>query len=204
MGEGDQRVGGVEIALEGTEIGLERPERQQHPARDAVFGFDPPENPGVFFGVGAPAVDAVLRDQPAREIDEGHLEHALGAIGAQHLGILGDGSEEGIDRGLVVAGGDRLGFKPVDEGGEGAAAFGVCAGRSEKRGGKAGNEAHGNICPVYVSGQVNDTISANAIETATKACHRRHSIATAASISAGPISRRPRALTQGRSRICPS
>lgn len=56
----------------------------------AVVGFDPVKDGIVACGVAAACGDAVVRDQAAGEIDEGALEHALCAIGAQHGGIGAD------------------------------------------------------------------------------------------------------------------
>ena len=81
MGQGEEGVPCVEIALDLAEIGLEGPEGQEDAAGDAVFGFGPGEDPVQFGGFRLCRGEAVLRDQRAREIEEGLAEHGLGAVG---------------------------------------------------------------------------------------------------------------------------
>ncbi len=77
VGQGHQRVERVEIALKGSEIGLKRPERKEDAPRNAIFAFDAVKHGVVFLCIRAAPIDAVLRNQAAREVDERLLEDAL-------------------------------------------------------------------------------------------------------------------------------
>jgi len=124
MGQGEEGVPCVEIALDLAEIGLEGPEGQEDAAGDAVFGFGPGEDPVQFGGFRLCRGEAVLRDQRAREIEEGLAEDGLGTVGAEDLLVLpciGEKVFHGLRRQALCRG---LGGHRVEEGVEIAAAGG--------------------------------------------------------------------------------
>lgn len=77
MGQRDKRVHGVEIALHRAKVSLERPEGQQNPAGHPELALYPVEDRIPFLCVSLAGLNAVLADEPARKVDEGHLENAL-------------------------------------------------------------------------------------------------------------------------------
>lgn len=115
MGQCRQRIGRVEIALHRAIVGFKGPEGQQHLAGQSEFGLDPVKDRAMPARHRAAPVDAVLRNQPARKLDERHLEHALRPVGAQHLGILPQAGREPVERGAVDAPGPGFGFQPLQE-----------------------------------------------------------------------------------------
>ncbi|EPX87037.1 hypothetical protein Salmuc_03012 [Salipiger mucosus DSM 16094] len=145
--ERHQRVGGVEIALDGAVVGLEGPEGQQHAPRDAVVALDPVEDLVVALGHLAAPVQPVLADELARELDEGRLEEALPPVALQHLAVLPDPVKEGLRDRRVVPAIHRLGAQIGDEGAEVAPAGNLLrlggAGKAQRK--KEGADAHGNL-----------------------------------------------------------
>ena len=121
MGEGDQRVDGVEIALIGAEIGLERPEGQQDPRLHAIVTLRTVEDRAVTVVIRAACIHAVLRDQRAREIQKRALEDALAAVRVYDGLFMPDIAEEIVDERPIIAAISRLRAQPVDEAAEIAA-----------------------------------------------------------------------------------
>ena len=101
MRQSDQSVAGVEIALHLTKVGLERPECQKHPARDAKAGLDGIKGAVKARRVPPPVVDPVLADQRARKCDEVFLENPLAAVGLQHLRVDPCATQHGFGGGRI-------------------------------------------------------------------------------------------------------
>lgn len=96
MRQRHKRIGGVKITLKRTVIRLEGPEGQKDIAVYAIGLFDPVENRRPLPCLGLARVDAVLRNQAAREIDEGALEDTLGTISTQNSRVLPYRSKETV------------------------------------------------------------------------------------------------------------
>ena len=103
MGQGDQRVAGVEIPLKAAVVGLKGPKGQQDATVDAIGGFNPAKGAVVFFGHRPAPVDAVLRYQVAGKLDKGFLEHPLRPIRPQNLGVLAGAFEKAVDGCPVIS-----------------------------------------------------------------------------------------------------
>ena len=59
MGEGDKRIGRVEIALEGAVVGFKSPKGQKHAAVHAIGAFNVVEDRVIGLCVGKPPVQPV-------------------------------------------------------------------------------------------------------------------------------------------------
>ena len=145
--EGEKRVAGVEIALDLTEVRLERPERQDDAARNAVVRLGAGKGRVVFPGVNGGVLDAVLADQALAEFEEAFAEKGLAAVVLQDGFVHARAVEEGVDRGPRGPGGGGLGADRGDESVEISAAGGrlglggQAERRAEHRGQKSGNRA---------------------------------------------------------------
>ena len=151
MRQRDQRVQRVEIPLESTVIGLEGPERQQHPARDAVIALDPVEDLVPALRQLAPPVEPVLADQLARELDEWRLEDALRPVAAQHAAVLPRPGQEAPRHLGVVAHRHGLVPQPRLEGLEVTAAGHLLreSRTGERKGDETGERAHVNLVSAF-------------------------------------------------------
>ena len=81
MGQGGQRIGGVEIALKGTVIGFKGPKRQQNPPWDAILCLDPGENRIPFAAHFSAAAGPVFRNQTAGKAGKIQLKNTLPPVG---------------------------------------------------------------------------------------------------------------------------
>ncbi len=101
MGQCDQRIERVVIALKGAEIGLEGPEGQQDASAYAEppFGF---VKDGVeALTIASSCIKPVLADETPREFDEGLREKSLTPVGIQRALVEPGAAEKAIDRALI-------------------------------------------------------------------------------------------------------
>ena len=133
MAQRQQRVAGVEIALHLTKIRLECPERQNDPARGAVFLRRRLERGVVFLGIAGRARNATLTDQTLRKLKESLAENALGTVRLDHRRIALRARQKGFGRPGGQTLGGRLGGNGAQKPGEIAATGG--------RQGRAGHQA---------------------------------------------------------------
>lgn len=125
MRQRHQGVAGVEITLDGAEIGFHRPESGDDASGNAEFLFGAGKDVGILLHLLAADVEASLADGALGEFKEGLLEDALGPIPAQNLGVdLGVG-KSGVGGCRACAGGNCILLDAFKEGGQIAAA-GCC------------------------------------------------------------------------------
>ena len=129
MGQCNQGVGSVEIALKRAVVRFESPECQQDIPVNAIFAFDAIKYRFVLPCFGTTYVDPVLRDQTARKVDEWTLENPLRPVGAQHGVVLAYIGQKRIRRGRCNALCHGICFQLGLEGAERSSTLGDCDSR---------------------------------------------------------------------------
>ena len=138
MGQRQQRVAGVEIALHLAKIGLERPEGQNDPARHAVCPGRRVKGRVVFLRITRRPGNAPLADQALRELKEGLAEDALTMVSLDHRAIASGARHESVNRALRQTLGRRLRRHGAQKTAEIAATWG----RGHRAGGQTGKQGN--------------------------------------------------------------
>lgn len=153
MGQRDEGVACVEVALHRAEIGLHRPEGGDHAGRNAVFLLGASEDVGVLLHLLAADVEACLADGALGEFEEGLLEDALRAVARQDLLVDLRAGECGV-RGLGrCARGNSFGLHAIEKGTEIAATLLGCGKRRcGEEGGQGKSKAGGGFHGIILAG----------------------------------------------------
>lgn len=137
MGEGDQRIERVEIALESAEISLQPPERGDYRCGHAIFSFGAAKNLGVLIHLLFAHLHPVGADRPLGKLEKSLAEDALRAVAREHLAVDRGAGERPVRHIGADALIDGLGFHALKKLREIAAAPGLLG---KRRGGGCSQE----------------------------------------------------------------